>query len=129
MITNPISSNFCNVIGFTIFFRSSHYRCSGRKGVFRYFTKFTEKHLWQSLFLTSFSRSLSRVFSNISYLFHFNRIMKWKKGNTLTIYFLARVSICLTSKTSKEIWQMVIWSKGMFKGNLMLQFSWLEEFY
>ena len=23
---------------------------------------------------------------------------------------------------------MVIWSKNVFKGNLMLQFSWLEEF-
>ena len=30
--------------------RSSHQRCSVRKGVLRYFTKFTEKHLCQSLF-------------------------------------------------------------------------------
>ena len=46
----------------------------------------------------------------------------------LNIYFSAQVSICLTSKISKEIWQMVIWSENVFKGNLMLQFSWLEEF-
>ena len=29
---------------------------------------------------------------------------------------------------SKEILQMVIWSENVFEGNLMLQFSWLEEF-
>ena len=31
-------------------------------------------------------------------------------------------------KISKEIWQMVIWSENVFKGNFMLQFSWSEEF-
>ena len=31
-------------------FRSSHHRCSVRKGVLRNFAKFTGKHLWQSLF-------------------------------------------------------------------------------
>ena len=44
------------------------------------------------------------------------------------IYFFARVSICLTWKISKEIWQMIIWSENVLKGNLMFQFSWLEEF-
>ena len=43
--------------------------------------------------------------------------------------FKYRVSICLTSKILKEIWQMVIWSENMFKENFMLQFSWLEEFH
>ena len=28
----------------------------------------------------------------------------------------------------REIWQMTIWSENVFKGNLTLQFSWLEEF-
>ena len=28
----------------------------------------------------------------------------------------------------KEIWQIIVWSENVFKGNLMLQFSWLEEF-
>ena len=27
-----------------------------------------------------------------------------------------------------EIWQMKIWSENVFKGDLMLQFTWLEEF-
>ena len=27
----------------------------------------------------------------------------------------------------KEIWQTIIWSGSVFKGNLMLKFSWLEE--
>ena len=53
------------------------------------------------------------------------REIPWRSWN---IYVFARVSICLTSKISKEIWQMVIWSENVFKGNLMLQFSWLEEF-
>ena len=36
----------------------------------------------------------------------------WWSSN---IYFFARVSICLTSKISKEIWQIVIWSENVFK--------------
>ena len=37
-------------IYFSLNFRSSHRRCSVRKGVLRNFTKFTEKHLRQSIF-------------------------------------------------------------------------------
>ena len=58
---------------------------------------------------------LSRVFSLEDFL------MKWKKGNTLMelkYYIFTRVSICLTSKISKEIWQTVIWSENVFKENL-----------
>ena len=36
--------------------RSSHRRCSVRKGVLRNFTKFTGKHLCQSLFLNGVAR-------------------------------------------------------------------------
>ena len=43
-------------------------------------------------------------------------------------YFFAWVSICLTSKISKEIWHMLIWSENVFKENFMLQFSWWERF-
>ena len=68
--------------------------------------------------------SFSCLLFKISCLFHFNRKMGWSSN----IYFFARVSTCLTSKSSKELWQMVIWSENVFKGNLMLQFSWLEEF-
>ena len=38
--------------------RSSHQRCSVRKGVLRNFTKFTGKHLSQSLFDTVFTEHL-----------------------------------------------------------------------
>ena len=31
-------------------------------------------------------------------------------------------------KDFKEIWQMIISSENEFKENLMLQFSWLDEF-
>ena len=38
-----------------IAFRSSHQRCSMKKGVLRNFRKFAGKHLWQSLFLNKVS--------------------------------------------------------------------------
>ena len=41
------SKSFANI---SIPFKSSHQRCSMKKGVLRNFTKFTEKHLCQSLF-------------------------------------------------------------------------------
>ena len=53
-------------------FRSSHQRCSMKKGVLRNFTKFTGKHLCQSLFFnkvaglsptTSLKKRLAQVFS------------------------------------------------------------------
>ena len=66
--------------------------------------------------------------------FHFvwNKKKKKKKEMKIpwwssNIYFFARVSICLTSKILKEIWQMVIWTGNMFKENFMLQFSCLER--
>ena len=55
----------------------------------------------------------------------FQQKNKMKKGNYPD---RVRVSISLKSKISKEIWQMVIWSENVFKGNLMLQFSWSEKF-
>ena len=42
-------------------YRSSHGRCSVRKGVLRTFTKFTGKHLCQSLFFNK--KTLTQVFS------------------------------------------------------------------
>ena len=147
MMTYPISSNLCKKISLHCYrihnfpsFSSNHRRCFVRKGVLRNFAKFTGKHLWQSLFLIKLhlqaegaGSDLSRAFFlAISCLFHFNRKMKWKKRNTLMefkyLHFCSRVLICLTSKISKEIWQMAIWRANVFKGNLMLQFWWLEEF-
>ena len=97
MITYPISSNFCKNISLQCYrlynlpsFRSSHWRCSVRKGVLGNFAKFTGKHLWQSLFFNKVAGwgdcfwSFSCLLLKISCLFHFNRKMKWKKGNTLT---------------------------------------------
>ena len=100
--------------------------CSARKGVLRNFAKFTGKHLWQSLFFNNVAGSGDCFWSfacllllKISCLFHFNRKMKWKNEKILwrswNIYFFDQVSICLTSKISKEIWQMVIWSENVFK--------------
>ena len=96
MMTYPISSNFCKKISLQYFrlynfpsFRSSHWRCSVRKSVPRNFAKFTGKHLWKSLFFNKVAgwgdcfRSFLLFLLMISCLFHFNRKMKWKKGNTL----------------------------------------------
>ena len=75
---------------------------------------------------------LSCVFSYWRFLVCFISTEKWKEKREIpwwgwNIYFFARALICLTSKISKEIWQMVIWSEKEFKQNLILQFSWLED--
>ena len=96
MITYPISSNFCKNISLQCYrlynlpsFRSSHWRCSVRKGVLGNFAKFTGKHMWQSLFFNKvagwghcFWSSLC-VLLKISCLFHSKRKIRWKKGSTL----------------------------------------------
>ena len=139
MITYPISSILGNKISLQCYlpcnfpsFRSSHWRCSIRKGALRNFAQSTGKHLWQSLFLINLqaeatASDLSRVFS-WRFLVYFISTEKWSGKREMpcwgsNIYFFAWVSICLTSKIWKEIW-----SENVFKGNLMLQFSWLEEF-
>ena len=71
--------------------------------------------------------------SSWRFIVYFILTEKWNEKREIpcwssNIYFYARASICLMSKISKEIWQMVIWSENVFKGNLMPQFSWLEEF-
>ena len=135
MIIYSISSNLCKknslqwLYTFSSF-SSSHWRCSVRKCVLRYFAKFTGKHLWQSLFSMKLlseatASDLSRVFS-WRFLVYFISTEKWNEKREIplsssNIYFFARVSVCLTSKISKEIRQMVIWSENVFKGNLMLE--------
>ena len=46
---NKKTGNLKIVLEFLVTFRSSHQRCSVKKGVLRNFTKFTGKHLCQSL--------------------------------------------------------------------------------
>ena len=147
MMTYPISSNLCKNISLHCYrlhnflsFSSSHWRFSVRKGVLRNFAKLTRKHLWQSLFFNKVAvagwgtaSSLSRsLFLKISCLYSIST-EKWNEKRKIpwwssNIYFFARVSICLTSEISKEIWQKAISSENVFEENLMLQFSWLEEF-
>ena len=144
MMTYPISSDLCKKNSQHCYwlhnfpsFSSSHWRCSVRKGVLRNSAKFAGKNLWQSLFFSkvagwgdcfwSFSCLL------LKFLVYFISTEKWnEKGGipwwSSNIYLFARLSICLTSKISKELWQMSIWSENVFKGNLMLPFSWSEEF-
>ena len=147
MMTYPISSNLCKKISLHCYwlhnfpsFSSNHGTCSFRKGALRNFAKFTGKHLWQSLFFNKVAvagwgtaSSLSRsLFLKISCLYSIST-EKWNEKRKIpwwssNIYFFARVSICLTSEISKEIWQKAISSENVFEENLMLQFSWLEEF-
>ena len=62
--------------------RSSHQRCSMQKGVLRNFTKFTEKHLCQSL---SFNKvaclrpAFNRFHNRKTFLFHFSFKLVWLK--------------------------------------------------
>ena len=48
----PVTDEYCVV------FRSSHQRCSIKKGILRNLTKFTWRHLCQSLFLNKVYRGL-----------------------------------------------------------------------
>ena len=43
--------------------RSSHWRCSVKKGVFKNFIKFTGKHLWQSFFFNEVAGVVSNYFT------------------------------------------------------------------
>ena len=49
------------VFTYSVFFKSSHWRCSVKKGVVRNFAKFTGNHLCQSLFIKK--EILAQVFS------------------------------------------------------------------
>ena len=94
MITYPISSNSCKKSSLQCYrlynfpsFRSSHWRCSVRKGVLGNFAKFTGKRLWQSLFFNKVAGwgdcfwSFSSLLLKIPCLFHFIPTEKWdEKG-------------------------------------------------
>ena len=138
MITYPVSNNSCKKSYLQCyrlynlpFFRSSHWRCSKK------FRKILRK--------TAVSKSLTHKVAGwddcfwsfscllLKFLIYFISTEKWNEKREIPwwswrICFFARVSICLTSKILKEIWQMVIWYENVFKENFMLQFSWLEEF-
>ena len=114
-------------------FRSSHWRCSVRRGLLGNLTKFTEKTCGKVSFLIKFQAEATA--SDLSCVFSWRFLVTWfqlkdeiKKGNTLIEfqYLLFGLSIDLFDiKDFKEIWQMVIWSGNVFKENLLLQFSWL----
>ena len=144
MMTYPISSDLCKknlsiVIDFTIF----HLSVAATGGVLleKVFLEIPQNSQENTCGKVSFlaklqaeatASDLSRVFS-WRFLVYFISTEKWnEKGGipwwSSNIYLFARLSICLTSKISKEMWQMSIWSENVFKGNLMLPFSWSEEF-
>ena len=141
MITYPISSNLCKTSSLHCYplynfpsFRNSHWRCFVRKGVLRNFAKFTGKRLWQSFFFNTFagwgddSWSFSCLLLKISCLFHLNRKMRWEKGNTLMEFKYLEYRFVWRQRFQIKNWETVIWSENVLKENLMLQFSWLEEF-
>ena len=83
MITYPISSNLGKINSLQCYrlynfpsFRSSHWRCSVRKGALRNFAKFTGQHLWLSLFFEESCRLSECLLLKVSCLFRFNRKMK-----------------------------------------------------
>ena len=53
----------CGLTELITIYRTSHWRCSIEKGVLKYFTKFTWKHLCQSLFFNKVAETLAQVFS------------------------------------------------------------------
>ena len=129
----------CNVIGFTIFHLPE--AATGSVLLEKVLLEMSQNSQENTCGKVSFliklqaeatAFDLSRVFS-WRFLVYFISTEKWDEKREIpwwssNIYFFARVSISLTLKISKEIWQMVIWLENMFKENLLLQFSWLEEF-
>ena len=78
-----------------------------------------------------FSIFLQSSFVEDFVVFSFQQKNEIKKENTLLKfkYLLFRSRIDLFDvKDFQKKFDMIIWSENVFKGNLMLQFSWLEEF-
>ena len=143
MITYSISSSLCKKSYLQCyrfynfpFFTSSHWRRLLEKRLLEISQNSQENTCGRVSFLIKLQTEaapsdLSWVFS-WRFLVYFTSTEKWDYKREIpwwssNIYFFARVSIFLTSKISKGIWQMVIWSENVFKENLLLQFSWFEE--
>ena len=91
----------------------------------------SEKFICKDIDFTIFH--LSPVFFDWKFRICFISTEKWnKKGkypDGVQIFtFSLEHRIVWRQRFPKEIWQMITWSENVFKGNLMLQFSWLEEF-
>ena len=103
------SSLQCYRLDTCLFFRSSHKRCFVRKKLLLEISQNSKEN----------TSDLSGVFSWRSLVYFIPRKKRDEKREihwwSSNIYFFARVSICLTSKISKETWQIVIWSENVFK--------------
>ena len=79
--------------------RSNHRRCSVRKGVLRNFTKFTGKHLYQSLFFNKVA-GLRHLFQNRGNIFKLLQI------------FLTRISHYNLKPTIRKPfnWDLIVYS-------------------
>ena len=127
MITYPTSSNLCKKSSLQCYrLYNFHLSKAATGGVLleKVLLEISQENTYGSLFFDKLAGwgdcfwSFSCLVLKISCLFHFNRKMRWKKGIPWwnpNIYLFTRVSICLTSKISKEISQMVIWSESVFK--------------
>ena len=91
--------------------RSSHQRCFVRKGVFRNFTKFSGKHLRQSLFLNKVAAL--RSFSKITSL----RLLL-NRGNVL---------LHMSARNSKNILLCITYSEQQKYSNILLRITYFEQ--
>ena len=132
MNTYPISSNLCKKISLQCYrlynfssFRSSHWRCSVRKGVLRNFATFTGKQLWQSLLFNKLqaeatASNLSRVFS-WRFLAYFISAEKWNQKREIpcwssNIYFLLEYRFDWRQRFKKKIDRWLFDQKMCLKG-------------
>ena len=103
--------------------------------IFQNFSKNIFSAMFSALQYSSLNYESCLLLLMVSFLLHFNKkwnqkreILKW---NSNIHFFVRQMNDLFDMKDiqiSKEILQMVIWSENVFEGNLMLQFSWLEEF-
>ena len=94
-----------------VFVKSSHRRCSVRKGALRNFAKFTGKHLCQSLFFKK--ETLAHVFSC--------EVCKISKNNFFTEYLWTIASIFVETRLKlgslQGIEETVIYRGGSYNKN------------
>ena len=119
---NPVFRNTCifrwsEIRHFSIVFRSSHQRCSKKKGVLKSSAKFTGKHLKQSLFLNKFEGLSSATFLkkrlwHRSFPVNFTKSLRTRflqnSSGRLLLYFLfCYCSLWLHTKTSTTDWEQL----------------------
>ena len=110
-------------------FRSSHHKCSMWKGVLRNFTKFTGKHLCQSLFLIKLQASACNFIKKRLWhrCFHVNFVKFIRTPFYRTLVVAASSFFKFWFSTNKISWWKEILMKLSEKAIFKTWFSWRKK--